>query len=151
MDRLMVSDDWTRPISRCMRGDFALVNHREPLSYARLLMRMKGVSCLLVIGDCGPAGVVWERDLRARTVLERYGVSGAVESLRDERLCVGDVMRRPVPVLRPETTARDGLRVLRAQPCGCAVVAENGNLLGLVTSADLIRHVMDAPSAAVGK
>ncbi len=135
MDRLTLVDEWTIPIARFVQGEFALVDRREPVGHARLLMRMKDVSCLLVLGDDGPTGVLWARDVGPN----------------EDALRVEDVMRPRVPSLPPYTPAREALEVLRESAAGCAAVVEGGRVIGMVTSADVVRRMMDGASAPMGK
>lgn len=73
------------------------------------------------------AGVVSSGDLGGR-----YG-----GTLRDGRL-VSQVMSRKVVSARPETTVREAANLMRGNMVECLPVVEAGQVVGIVTSLDLL-------------
>jgi len=88
------------------------------------------MSCLIVVEDGQPVGVLTERDI---------AVCAAAERTLDA-IPVGDVMGSPLESVGPQDTLADVVRRLADHGIRHApVLSEAGALLGLVTQSDLLR------------
>jgi acetoin utilization protein AcuB len=116
----------------------------ESLAAARAEMRRHGIHHLVVIDGRRVAGIVSENDF------------AGVRSRGD--LTVRDVMSTDVVSARPATTLRQAAKLMRGHTIGCLPVVENEQLVGLVTTTDLLDRLgggapastarTDRPSAA---
>jgi CBS domain containing-hemolysin-like protein len=96
----------------------------------RAVSRESGHLRLVVIGpDARPVGVVHVRDALTRP---------AGTTARD--------LMRPVPTLDADIRLHDALRAMRERRNHLALVAADGELLGLVTMQDLLDRLMPAPA-----
>ena len=137
-------NEWGTAIAQFMQINAPTVRQSDSIAHARLLMRTYDVRYLIVMDEQGPAGVVWERDLRAHSVMDKY-----IElATRGDKVNVEEVMRPRVPQVTAMTSAREVLRVLRAHPAGCVAVMDQDKLLGVVAASELIRRLMDQPAGA---
>ena len=92
------------------------------------LMRTHGVHHLVVMEGREIVGVVSDRDLGGRR--------GA--AVRSHRM-VSELMTEHVVTADPELTVRKAANLMRGRSIGClVVVTPAGNLLGVVTTADLL-------------
>ena len=107
----------------------------QKLSVAHRLMRDHGLRHLPVLRGGRLVGVLSQRDLFF------------LESLNDVEVdidCVADAMTQDVYTAHPEDLLRDVARVMANRKYGCAVVVEQGRLLGIFTVTDALRHLADA-------
>ena len=104
------------------------------------LMTQRGVSALLVTLDGALTGILTDRDLRAKVVAQRRGASEPVASVMT-----------PDPVaVSPDTLAFEVLVLMTQRGFHHLPVVEDGRLLGMVTSGDLMRLEQANPSYLVG-
>ena len=103
-------------------------------------MAQKGVRHLLVT-DAGdhPVGIVSESDFRFHLGLEFY------RRMRDVRT----VMSARMPVLPPTALVRDAVSAMAARDANCAIVAENGKPVGMVTERDAVRFYREGAESLV--
>jgi acetoin utilization protein AcuB len=96
---------------------------------ARHLMRMARIHHLVVVKDDRIVGVLSQRDLGGT---------------RDEALPVGrvdGVMRSNVVAIAPEVTLRAAATMLRGYDIGCLPVVDGKQLVGILTTSDLLRWI----------
>lgn len=107
---------------------------------AAALMTQRGVSALLVTVEDRLVGILTDRDLRAKVVAQGLPATDPV----------GRVMT-PDPVsVSPDTLAFEVLVLMTQRTFHHLPVVEEGRLLGMVTSGDLMRLEQANPSYLVG-
>jgi len=100
------------------------------------LMVERGISCLVVVMQATPVGILSERDV----------VSALNQILGFPDLTVNEIMTGPVPTVSAETPVNRAIRLFRRQGTRHLVLTdENLELCGLVTLSDLVHK----PPAAV--
>jgi CBS domain-containing protein len=100
------------------------------LADAHALMRETGIHHLVVMKAGHVAGVLSSRDCtRARAA---HFMSG------DDAWTVEEMMTAPAVVVAPETTVRDAAVKLRGYAIGCLPVVDGKDLVGIVTTSDLL-------------
>jgi len=100
----------------------------EPLEAALERMRRRRIHHLVVLRGKELAGIVSDRDVRG---------AGASVSGRS----VSDVMAAPAMSATPEMTVRKAANLLRGRSIGCLPVVEGGDLVGIVTTTDLLELI----------
>lgn len=87
-------------------------------------------------------GLVTHRDIL------RASLSTIAELSRQERrevqtrLHLRDIMQTNVLTIRPEADIKEAARVMWQEKIGCLLVAEQGQLVGILTEADFLRYVL---------
>lgn len=100
------------------------------LDDARALMRETGIHHLVVMKAGRVTGVLSSRDCeRARAA---HFVAG------DDAWTVEEMMTSRVVVVAPETAIRDAAAKLRGYAIGCLPVVDGKDLVGIVTTSDLL-------------
>lgn len=94
------------------------------------LMRMRHIHHLVVTEGRDIAGLISDRDLG--------GPHGA--SVRDTRL-VTELMTENVLTIEPDMPVRKAANLLRGRSIGCLVVVQDGRVVGVVTTADLLELI----------
>ena len=92
------------------------------ISMARERLRNDEIDHLLVVEGKRVVGVVAGRDILR---------------MRDDRP-VSEVMSRPVATIEPEATLRRAAGIMRGRAVGCLPVIDDGRLVGIVTTSDLL-------------
>ena len=92
------------------------------IAVAREKLRNDEIDHLVVIAGKRVVGVVAGRD---------------IVGTRDDRP-VSDVMSRTVVTIAPEATLRRAAGVMRGRAVGCPPVVDDGRLVGIVTTSDLL-------------
>ena len=107
----------------------------QKLSVAHRLMREHQLRHLPVLRGGKLVGVLSQRDLYF--VESLAGVDVEID-------CVADAMSQDVYTAHPDDSLRDVARIMANRKYGCAVVVEQGRLLGIFTVTDALRHLADA-------
>ncbi len=106
----------------------------ESLSKVITLMNNKAYSCLLVVNEGTPIGIITERDL-----VRMFADSVAQKSFEDLSVSVADVMTTEPICVQEKTTLFNALALAHShQFRHFPVVDENEKLVGLVTQTDIV-------------
>ena len=113
-----------------MVEDVITVEEKATIKKAVELMNKHEIGCLIVVKRGKPAGIVTERDMLKRILLE---------SKDPERTKVKDIMSEPLIVGKPQMDIEDAVRLMFKRNIKKLPVADEGHLVGLVTLTDLVR------------
>jgi len=129
--------------AQLMTLEVRCVDEDTPIDVAWALMQLLRVRHLPVVESKKVVGMVSDRDLLLRA---KRGLDG---KLRFDDLCAAEVMTfHPVTAGPEETVAQLASRMLEARVDAIPIVSPGGALLGLVTSADLLRLIAIGDLAA---
>jgi len=96
------------------------------------LMNRNDIGCLIVVDDNKPIGIVTERDMIKRILLQ----------LRDPRRTrVSYIMSKPLTTMSPETDLRVAVNLMNERRIKKLPVVEDGRLLGLLSITDIVRSL----------
>jgi len=108
------------------------VEAEDTVKKAAELMDKHDIGCLIVINYSNPIGIVTERDMLKKVILER----------RDPgKLKVGNIMSAPLITSHPTAEVRDAVRLMNERRIKKLPVMEDGNLIGLVSLTDVMRSL----------
>ena len=132
---LLVRDSMTREI--------VTLAPDETVGTALALCRERRIRHLPVLEEGRLAGIVSDRDLRsAAPVLGEPGRAAALEKTR-----VSDVMTREVVTARPDDPIEEAANRMRERRIGCLPVVQDGRLVGIVTSSDVMEALVQLMGA----
>jgi CBS domain-containing protein len=97
------------------------------------MMAAKGIGAVLVIENGSLLGIVSAKDYGTRVVLQ--GKNG-------KDVLAREVMTSPVVTVGPDVKITDGLQIMTTKKIRHLPILENGELVGVVTLADLVRAVL---------
>lgn len=106
-----------------MSSKVITVSPGTPVAEARDLFRTNGIEHLVVTEQKNVVGVLSAHDL--------------LKAEPDD--VVGDVMSREVSTIAPSETLRHAAAQMSGSAVGCLPVVEDGTLLGIITTADILR------------
>jgi len=95
------------------------------------LMVEANIGALLVTDGEQVVGIFTERDYLRRI---------AVEGRRSRDTTIRDVMSSPVIVITPATTVEESMAVMSERRIRHAPVLDSGNLVGMISIGDLVKH-----------
>jgi acetoin utilization protein AcuB len=119
---MRVADRMTRNPSVVRLGD--------SLAAARLIMQAERFKHLPVVERKRVLGVITDRDVRQHA------------AHLDETLVESVMTADPVTV-SPDTTVKEAASLMLVRSIGCLPVAQNGGLVGIITTTDLLRALLD--------
>jgi CBS domain-containing protein len=103
-----------------------------PAKKAAELMDKHDIGCLIVMNEGKPMGIVTERDMLKRVLLQ----------FRDPRITrIGDIMSTPLIASSPETELSEALRLMNERRIKKLPIVEDGLLIGLLTLTDVVRSI----------
>jgi acetoin utilization protein AcuB len=112
-------------ITNAMTPSPVTIRSDETLAKAKALMKAGGFRRLPVVEDGHLVGILTERDLRAHT--------GYLETTR-----VDAVMQTVLVTVAPDSIVEDAARLMLKNKVGGLPVLADGNLVGIVTTSDLL-------------
>jgi acetoin utilization protein AcuB len=114
-------------LSEIMTTDVATIHVETEAEEAWDYLQQRGFRHLVVVRQGNIVGVLSDRDLGGkRGTAQRRGKS------------VGDVMTGNIVTARPGATVREAAKQMRGKGVGCLPVVDQGKLVGIVTTADLL-------------
>jgi len=96
------------------------------------LMDKHDIGCLIVVSYGNPIGIVTERDMLRRVLLQRRDLA---------KTRIGNIMSAPLIASNPQTDIRDAVRLMNERRIKKLPVIEEGQLVGLVSLTDVMRSL----------
>jgi CBS domain-containing protein len=106
------------------------------------LMAEKNVGALLVMEGEKLAGIVSERDYSRKVMLR---------GKRSRETQVREIMTTELTTASPRQTVEDCLRFMTNKRVRHLPVVENGNLRGVISIGDLVKHVISVQNATINQ
>jgi acetoin utilization protein AcuB len=127
---LLVRDSMTREV--------VTLSPQTTAAEALALCREKGIRHLPVMEEGRLAGIVSDRDLRSAT--PALGDPARAEAL--QKILVRGVMVRDVLATHPEDPIEQAANTMREKKIGCLPVLEAGELVGILTTSDVMEALV---------
>ena len=123
-----------KTVSELMTRELLTLKETQNLAIADELLRLNRIRHLPVVREGKLVGLITHRDLLKATGLK------CPDPVK-QPLWASDIMTREVRTVGPDTPLREAVSVMLKNKYGCLpVVGENGNLVGILTEADLVRY-----------
>jgi len=113
-----------------MVEDVITIGEKATVREAVELMNKHEIGCLIVMKEGKPAGIVTERDMLKRILLQPKDPG---------KTKVVDIMSKPLVVGKPQMSIEDAVKLMFKRKIKKLPIAENDHLVGLVTLTDLVR------------
>jgi CBS domain-containing protein len=140
-----------QPVSRYMTSDVEVVTAGASLTDVARRLSERGISAVPVIGSEGAIiGVVSSSDLLHAGRFQATGHAGRL-ALELPALRAIDLVSRKPHLCRSTTTLRDAAREMREYRIHRLFVVDEGTLVGVISTLDLVAAVRDArPDVTIG-
>ncbi len=127
-----------------MTTDLVTASPNDSVAAVRNLMYRHWVRHIPIVDDDGAlAGLVTYRDLLRRSLIERSDRPVWVEQQELEAIEADTVTQHIVDEVTPDTELGKAGRLLLESRKGCLAVVEDGRLVGMLSEADFVRHMVD--------
>ena len=113
-----------------MVEDVVLVSEKATVKEAAELMNRHEIGCLIVMKNGKPVGIVTETDMVKRVIM------GPADP---EKTKVKKIMSKPLVVGNPQMDVDQASNIMRKRKIKKLPVIEDGRLVGLVTTTDIVR------------
>jgi len=113
-----------------MTMDVITIDENASVKEAADIMNQQGISCLIAVRKGKAIGIITERDLLKRVI---------VETKNAKKTKVREVMSSPLEVVAPGTNLESALRLMFEKRIKKIAVVEKKRLLGLVSLTDIAR------------
>jgi acetoin utilization protein AcuB len=127
---LLVKDSMTREV--------VTLSPQTTAGEALALCRERRIRHLPVVEDGALVGIVSDRDLRSAT--PALGDPARAEALG--RVQVHEVMARDVTTALPDDPVEEAANAMRERKIGCLPVVEDGALVGIISSSDVMEALV---------
>ena len=113
------------------RSNLVTLTETQNLAQAEELLRLHRIHHLPVVRDGKLVGLITHRDL----------LKAAAQRSAGTPTNASDVMVREVRTVHPNTPTREAMKLMLDHKYGCLpVVGANGELVGILTKADIVRY-----------
>ena len=120
----------SQKLKKIMVENVVTAEPHDTVKKAVELMNTHEISCLIVVNDEKPVGIVTERDMLNRIINK---------SKPPEKTAVSEIMTQPLITASPNMRAGDAAKLMIEHNIKKLPVVENQKLVGLVSLTDLLR------------
>jgi CBS domain-containing protein len=132
------------PIRKLMSASVISIHHGEPVSQARKIMVESGVHHLPVVSGDALKGIISWSDLLRISFGDAFGADErAVDATLDHTFTLEQVMSADVVTVTSQTTVHEAAEILCKGDFHCLPVVDDGKLVGMVTSSDLLKYLAE--------
>lgn len=117
-------------VSNFYHSPVASICASKTIQEAAIQMNDQGYSCLVVIQEKTPVGIVTDKDIRRRCVAEGLPITEAISTIMSDNMSTIDI----------KSNAYDALMTMTAKHIHHLPVTKYGELVGMVTVTDLINN-----------
>ena len=124
-----------------MMGSPVTLKPEDTLDLANDIISLGRIRHIPVVKDERLVGLLSERDLIGAAAIKSLGLDQKRKSGLLKSVLIKDVMKTKVITVKPDTLIRNAARVMADKKISCVPVVENGALIGLLTTTDILRYV----------
>lgn len=121
-----------KTVKDVMVGNVLVITKTSSVASAVNQMANNKVSCLVVMDDDGPSGILTERDLVHKVM---------VPSKNQKKTKVEEVMNGPLVAVKSSATLEDASAVMQSASIRRLPVIDDKKLLGIVTETDIVKEM----------
>ena len=127
-----------------MARDVATLDWNDELGLADDIMKLGRIRHLPVVDEGRLVGIMSQRDLFKASLASAMGFGEKAKREFMKTVTVKEVMVDEVITISPEASIEQAARVILEKKIGCLPVTEEGNLVGLITETDILRHYVES-------
>ena len=128
-------------VREIMMGSPVTLKPEDTLDLANDIISLGRIRHIPVVEDGTLVGLLSERDLIGAAATEIFGLKHKRKSALLKTVLIKDVMKKRVISVKPDTPIKDAAHLMADKKIGCVPVIENGALVGLLTTTDILRYV----------
>ena len=128
-------------VREIMMGSPVTLKPDETLDLANDVISLGRIRHILIVEDGRLVGLLSERDMMGATTTTIFGLKRKSKSALLKSVLIKDVMKKKVVTVKPDTPIKDAAHLMKEKKIGCVPVVDEGSLVGLVTTTDILRYV----------
>ena len=128
-------------VREIMMGNPVTLKPADTLDLANDIISLGRIRHIPIVEEGRLVGLLSERDLIGAAAAEIFGLKQKRKSALLKTVLIKDVMKKKVIVTKPDTSIKDAAHLMADKRIGCVPVIENGALVGLLTTTDILRYV----------
>ena len=130
----------SRRVREIMQTKIVRISAEERLSTVEDIMTLGGVRHMPVVRGGQLVGVVSERDLLRASLSNLTSFGSEQRRAFLHAVEIAKVMSSPAVTVSPEASIKQAARMMAERKIGCLPVIDQGDLIGLITETDVLRH-----------
>jgi CBS domain-containing protein len=133
------------PVSKIMSSRLVTVHHGEPVSKVRQLIREHGVHHIPVVSGQKLVGLISNSDVLRISFGDAFQTDErTVDATLDHTMTLEQLMKKDPVCVRENAPIREAAQILaQGEYHSVPVVSDGHKLVGMVTSTDLIRYLLE--------
>ena len=128
-------------VREIMMGSPVTLKPEETLDLANDVISLGRIRHIPVVEDGRLVGLLSERDMMGAAATTIFGLNERVSRRCSRAVLIKDVMKKKVVTVKPDTPIKDAAHLMKEKKIGCVPVVNEGALVGLVTTTDILRYV----------
>ena len=128
-------------VKEIMVGSPVTLKPEDTLNLANDVISLGRIRHIPVLEDGRLIGLLSERDLIGAAATRIFGLKQKSKSALLKSVLIKDVMKKKVITVTAETKIAEAARLMADKKIGCVPVIDDGRLVGLVTTTDILRYV----------
>ena len=132
------------PVSKIMTTDLVTINHTNSLLDAEKLFEKHKIRHIPVVSNKKIIGILSLTDLLRISFVDKYGEDDSqVDTAVYNMLSIEQVMVKDPVHIAPSLTIKEVAEILAKKEFHALPVVENGDLVGIVTTTDLLNYLLE--------
>jgi len=128
-------------VREIMMGSPVTLRPDDTLELANNIMVLGRIRHLPVVEDGKLVGLISERDLIGAAAARLFRLEQKNKSALLQTISVKKIMKKQVITVAAETPIKDAAHTMAEKKIGCVPVVDDGVLIGLVTTTNVLRYV----------
>ena len=128
-------------VREIMMGSPVTLKPEDTLDLANDIICLGRIRHIPIVKDEKLVGLLSERDLIGTAAIKILGLDQKRKSAMLKSVLIKDVMARKVITVKGNTPIKTAARLMANKKIGCVPVVENGALIGLLTTTNILRYV----------
>ncbi len=128
-------------VREIMMGSPVTLKPEDTLDLASDIISLGRIRHIPVVKDEKLVGLLSERDLIGAAAIKFLGLDQKRKSALLKSVLIKDVMKKKVTTVKPDTLIKNAARLMADKKIGCVPVVENGALIGLLTTTNILRYL----------
>ncbi len=131
-------------VRELMTEDVFVLFADDTLLLAEGMMQWKRIRHVPVVDrESNLKGLITHRDILRASISTIAQLSSGEKRAAQAYILLKDIMQTSVLTIGPEADIKEAARVMLGEKIGCLLVADRGQLVGILTEADFLKYVLD--------
>ncbi|HEY7714012.1 MAG TPA: CBS domain-containing protein [Candidatus Binatia bacterium] len=128
-------------VREIMMGSPVTLSADDTLDLVSNVISLGRIRHIPIVEDGKLVGLISERDLFGAGAARLFGLKSKSKSALLKTVPVKDVMKKRVVTVAADTQIKQAAHLMADKKIGCLPVVEDGVVIGLVTTTDILRYV----------